>query len=303
MDTAIDFLVIGAQKCATTWLHECLAEHPQLNLPPKREREYLGGPLHKANGDQWYFDLLGPRQSGQLRGDVSVDYLLNPESPALVSALSPDTKIIVSIREPVSRAVSACLWGARFGMMGDDLDPNNGLHRALAAQSDGETEANRPFFELLERGRYGKYLNQWIDAFPAEQTLVLMFEQIQSNRAAALASVYRFLGVDDQFVPGKLTTQPKRNSYRPWMVNLQRFLVDRIGLPVWRVNRLMNILNRTVARVGSGGEQRDIDPAVAQQARELLAADLPILKNVLERIPPGQRPDFSDVQAAWAVAP
>ena len=29
-----DFLVIGAPKCGTHWLHECLREHPEVYLTP-----------------------------------------------------------------------------------------------------------------------------------------------------------------------------------------------------------------------------------------------------------------------------
>lgn len=36
-----DFLVIGAQKSATTWLYSCLCKHPGLYLPPKKEIHYF----------------------------------------------------------------------------------------------------------------------------------------------------------------------------------------------------------------------------------------------------------------------
>lgn len=36
-----DFLIIGAQKSGTTWLHENLWEHPELWLPPVKELHFL----------------------------------------------------------------------------------------------------------------------------------------------------------------------------------------------------------------------------------------------------------------------
>jgi hypothetical protein len=38
---APDFLVIGAQKCGTTWLYSCLRKHPGCYLPPKKELHYF----------------------------------------------------------------------------------------------------------------------------------------------------------------------------------------------------------------------------------------------------------------------
>jgi len=36
-----DFLVIGAQKSATTWLFHCLLKHPEIYLPPVKEVHYF----------------------------------------------------------------------------------------------------------------------------------------------------------------------------------------------------------------------------------------------------------------------
>src|SRR4029079_17348643 len=36
-----DFLVIGAQRAGTTWLHRVLRQHPALWLPPVKELHYF----------------------------------------------------------------------------------------------------------------------------------------------------------------------------------------------------------------------------------------------------------------------
>ena len=48
----LDFLVIGSQKCATSWLFYCLQEHYELLLPTKKnEKEYIGGDIYFQNID------------------------------------------------------------------------------------------------------------------------------------------------------------------------------------------------------------------------------------------------------------
>ena len=48
-----NFLVIGAQRAGTTWLYECLREHPEIFLPETKELHYFD--LNHEKGDEWYF--------------------------------------------------------------------------------------------------------------------------------------------------------------------------------------------------------------------------------------------------------
>ena len=48
-----DFLVIGAQRAGTTWLHRVLSEHPALWLTPVKELHYFDKPHRDP-------DLAGP---------------------------------------------------------------------------------------------------------------------------------------------------------------------------------------------------------------------------------------------------
>src|SRR5687768_7836818 len=108
MHSKPDFLVIGAQKCATTWLYECLKDHPQICLPKsKKEVEYIGGDLYKEKGMDWYLSLIDHCGEDKVKGDVSVEYIINPDSPEILHTLNPELKFIVSVRNPVDRALSA----------------------------------------------------------------------------------------------------------------------------------------------------------------------------------------------------
>ncbi len=76
MENTLDFLVIGSQKCATTWIYDILDQHSSISLPKdKREVEYLGGKLWLEKGDEWYFNLMKKDSQDKLSGDVSVEYI------------------------------------------------------------------------------------------------------------------------------------------------------------------------------------------------------------------------------------
>ena len=73
-----DFLVIGAQRAGTTWLHRVLRQHPSLWLPPVKELHYFDrletkrtildpkerrrvGLKRLLSLDPWLIDYLAPR--------------------------------------------------------------------------------------------------------------------------------------------------------------------------------------------------------------------------------------------------
>src|ERR1700759_3290419 len=92
----LDFVVIGSQKCASTWIYDCLKNHPQLNLRnSKNEDAYYGGSMYRQKGgDNWYFSQF--RKNAKPKGCVSVEYIEDAAAPSLLHALNSNIKIIVS---------------------------------------------------------------------------------------------------------------------------------------------------------------------------------------------------------------
>lgn len=220
------FLVIGAQKCATSWLYLCLREHPELHLPDrKREVEYLGGELHHKHGDGWYLDLISAgAEPGATCGDVSVEYLWDQASPAEVDRLLPDTRIVVSLRDPVTRAVSAYYWHQRKNRLPVDLPLASALEQGrswLAGIGEKDVFPPSPVEELVARGRYAVQLARWLEFFPPERVLVVDYRDIQTDPVRALERVQSFLGVSTHR-PQAVSARPKRNLYSTPLVRLER---------------------------------------------------------------------------------
>ena len=49
-----DFLIIGAQKCGTTWLWHILDQHPGTDLKNKKEIQYFSSSKNYHKGLKWY---------------------------------------------------------------------------------------------------------------------------------------------------------------------------------------------------------------------------------------------------------
>jgi Sulfotransferase domain len=235
-----DFLVIGSQKCATSWLYDCLSEHPEICVPKhKKEIEYIGGHLYKENGLDWYLSLFDHCEGTKVKGAVSVEYIVNDESPGLLFDINPGMKFILNVRDPADRAISALKWYTRKGAIPDSpelLKPQ--LEEAVKAFDKTPyrlMEYN--LHDVLYRGLYNMLLEKYYAHFRKENFLVIHYEDIKKDPEKTLKKIFAFLNVDVAFIPQSMVTQPKKNSGNRFLVKLERlapknrfvaFIVDKL---------------------------------------------------------------------------
>src|SRR3954452_15598229 len=121
-----DFLVIGAQRAGTTWLHRVLRQHPRLWLPPVKElhyfdklattRTYLDAKERRRvrmkgllsldpwlfrywfgrRGDRWYAKLFdAAQQNGLLAGEITPAYAtLDEQVLRRIERINGEVKLI-----------------------------------------------------------------------------------------------------------------------------------------------------------------------------------------------------------------
>lgn len=180
------FIGIGAQKCASTWVHQVLAEHPQVFHSSPKELDFFS--YFFGKGLDWYESHFGRRGSATAIGDNSPSYFVHPLAPSRAQRYNPQLKIIVALRDPVERAYSNHLHMVREGFIsGSDKSFEHGLAR------------NEMY---VEQSRYAKHLGHWFDHFPREQVFIVLQEDLKANADTVARQLYRFLGVDATHQPG-----------------------------------------------------------------------------------------------------
>ena len=138
-----------------------------------------------------------PGVAARVRGEISPSYFCEPAVPARVARYMPDAKILLSLRDPVERALSNHRHEVREGhFTGEDLSFEAGLQ-------------NNPMY--IEQGLYATHLRNWLRHFPRERILVVLMEDVQSKPRAVCKQVYTFLGVDPEFVPSGLVERYNRS--------------------------------------------------------------------------------------------
>jgi len=209
----LDFVVIGAQKCATTWLYDCLKNHSRINLRnSKNEDAYYKGALHRQHGDNWYFSQFKNENPDLLKGCISVEYIEDEQSPEALYELNPDIKIIVSLRQPADRALSAYLWYVRKAFI-PNIPIEEGMLQAVKHFKGELTDQYTPEYKnIIERGFYAERLKKWYAVFPPHQVKVIFYDEVKRDPLNVLKDIMSFLSIDTSFVPSNLHAKPKKNA-------------------------------------------------------------------------------------------
>jgi hypothetical protein len=197
-----DFLILGAQKAGTTALYAYLRWHPEITGPSFKEVSFFD--RHYAHGERWYRAHMPVRRSGVV-GEASPSYLFHPLAPERVARMLPEARLIALLRNPVDRALSHYQHEVALGR--EQLT----FEEALAREDErmqGELErmlADPSYFShawwnytYAARGRYAEQLERWHAAFPREQVLVLLTDDLAADTAGTYRRTLEFLGVADR---------------------------------------------------------------------------------------------------------
>jgi hypothetical protein len=194
-----DFVGVGAQRCGTTRWFDLITNHPEVEPPLSTRKElryflafWTDDPtLDELSGYQSYF----PRPRGKLTGEWSPRYLHDSWTLALLKRAAPDARILVSLRDPFDRYCSA-------------------LTRWLGVLEGDEHVAPQLAMSLAMEGLYAAQLHHLFREFPREQVLILQYERCVVDTAAEIARTFRFLGIDDSYVPTNLDAHPNLRPHK-----------------------------------------------------------------------------------------
>lgn len=177
----IDFIGIGAQKCASTWVHRVLSDHPEVAVYPGKEIDFFS--FYYNFGYEWYERHLADAGSAKMVGDVSASYFSDTNAPDRAFLYNPNMRIILSLRDPIERAYSNHLMEVKQGhITGENLDFEKGL-------------LNNPMYMI--QSHYAQQLARWLAVFPQDQIMVIFQEDIRDTPSIQAKNLYRFLNVDE----------------------------------------------------------------------------------------------------------
>lgn len=192
-----NLLIVGAQKCGTTHAHKILSQSPdikgsaikELNFFNKKhcigkvnQIEYqrnfqVGSEKYYLESTPHYFRLPHSKHAtfDEIADDVAqnINHILPPH----------DRKLLVILRNPIERAVSAT------------------THHMMAGRipKKGEIEAVIDKFGIINRGFYARILQHWRLIFD-NNIAVFFFDDLQSNPMSFYQNICNYIEIDSSFL-------------------------------------------------------------------------------------------------------
>lgn len=242
-----NFLIIGAAKSGTTSLHHYLGQHPDVFMPEWKEPSFFAssavGGIQDFNQYKALFDGVQDRHVAI--GEASVAYLYDADAPRRIKEfLGDEAQVIVLLRNPVDMAYS--LWGHMTRVGAEDKpfgDAVNTPEVYIKDSKDGryshEWLGN---FLYKERVLYAQQLQNYFDAFDAENVHVFIYEEFFEDTELSLKKILALLGVSQDF---DASIERKNSSGGSRSAMLQKFL----RYPSVFKNVLKVILPRSIREV------------------------------------------------------
>jgi hypothetical protein len=200
-DKKPNFFIVGAPKCGTTALAYYLSMHPQIYMG-RKEMHFFGSDLHfgpqfyRRDPDAYLAEFEDCK--GQPRiGESSVWYLFSRNAAREIKAFSPDARIIIMLREPVSMLYA--LYSA-FRADGNEHLPT--FREALEAEDDrraGRQIGRRTYLAqglvYREVPRFAEQVQRYFDVFGRERVHVIIYDDFNLDTSRAYYQALEFLGL------------------------------------------------------------------------------------------------------------
>lgn len=292
-----DFLIIGTAKGGTTALCHYLRQHPQVAMSREKELNFFfdGGVLpddpRGFERGAWHLGVEWYRRWFQtdrpVCGEASPTYSFGAHAERIagrIAAVVPRARLIYLVRNPLERARSY------FRMVLRRPGATRLTFSEFLASSIG-----------VETSCYGTILAAYRRHFPAEQILVLESAALDARRHESLATVFRFLGIEDRYRCRQFERRVFVGSRRPFVSPCGARVRDSAAVKFLRGRMPESVfyhVENLLLRPFSVAEPPvDLPPQQAAEMVARLESDMNLLRDLT-----GQRLPSLDVTFAQATS-
>ena len=189
-------IVFGVSKCGTGALRMFLSAHPEIdNAPVKDTPEHAVNyfDLHYEEGLKWYIKQMPCSEPDRMIIDHTPQYFRKDYVPKRVYKFNSNVKLVLIVREPISRTVSQYLqMKALRPQSVETIDIDSFLMDKTGTRINVKSNA-------IVTSTYFIELQKWLDFFRLEQMYILDGTEMLKNPLRQLQELENFLGVKPYF--------------------------------------------------------------------------------------------------------
>lgn len=199
-----NLFIVGAAKAGTTSLYRYLGRHPDIFMSPVKEPHFfsqiepdpkLASFFPVVKDGNAYLALFARGRDKPVRGEASTSYLSHPDVALSIKAVSPDARIVIMLRDPISRAYSNYWNNVREGF------ETRTFEQAIAEEREGDAGRWGVSSLYIDCGVYADRTARYLDVF-GEHVLVLFFEEFVEETREHLTRTLAFIGVEPSTLDG-----------------------------------------------------------------------------------------------------
>lgn len=178
-------LIIGVKKGGTRALLEFIRLHPDVRAAGSEVHFF---DRHYSKGYHWYRKRMPPTLEGQITIEKTPSYWITKEAPRRLQRMNQDVKLLVVVRDPVTRAISDYTQVS-------SKRPDIRKFEDLAFVDGNVNGLVNTTWSPIRLGVYARFLERWLQCFPLKQFLFVSGERLIVDPAAELSRVQDFLGL------------------------------------------------------------------------------------------------------------
>lgn len=240
------YLVVGTKRGGSTTLAHWISQHPQ--VAPCRSRKgthYFD--VNHGRGWSWYLSAFesagGPWTT---TGEASPYYMFHPLAPERIARELPEVRLVVSLRDPVSRAWSHHKYETEKGYETEPFERALDLEAERTAGEEDRIRADHRYesfahrhHSYLARGLYADQLDRLHQHVDPSRVLVLSSESLFADPHTELDRVWDHLGLDRVRIDGTERFKQTREEEVPQQARAR--LVDYYRQPNARLYSMPGI--------------------------------------------------------------
>lgn len=284
--TVPNALIVGVNKAGTTAVFSALASHDAVCASSTKETHYFdpirfGEPLPPVRTYEAYFEC---RPAERLVLEATPGYFYGGRALAeAIRAISPDSRVVVILREPVARTFSWYRFCRTRMLLPQELDFATYIDRCLELGLQPEERRDLTAWRGLSGGLYARWLPAWRDVF-GDDLLVVFYDDLEADFRGTLEVIGKHFDLDTT----GLAVARDNVSVDIRTVLLQRLAlrINRAGERMWRRSpRLKERLRSVYYRANGRRRQTRLLTSDRDRLRHYFADSISDLKEQLGQVP------------------
>jgi hypothetical protein len=283
-----NFLIVGAAKSGTTSLYTYLKQHPDIFMPEWKELSFFTGdeftPLHKVKKPRYYYTVFAKAKNESAIGEASTSYLYDDDAAGAIKEKLGTIKIIIALRDPV--AMSYSLYNHQLRREGETIESfEEALEQEEIRRTDVEFRKRcygwHANYYYYQRALYYNQVKRYLDTFGKDNVLIILFEELATETLNVVQNTYRFLGVEDAYVP-----EIKIHNPAGGILKIPRFWKDSgLFLKTFQFVFSKNLIKKIPHLLRNVGRKppQPIHPITAKKLRERFYENICQLEQLIEK--------------------